>query len=584
MLHSFRIDAPGLAGMTFLVERPALESSGGPESAFLDGAGPVGRHPDSLGRALQRLAAEPDTRILAVIRNPRLVLDDGLPGRIAAARGRLEALAGRWSAAAAGGLTPAGGIVSALYSSESPHLPLHADPAPLVDILPDLWLADAAWLRALGARGGPLPEAALETALVAEGYLDGRAALYLPELVAGIDGGLCPRDPLAERPALAQHFAERLAGEAMHTLAGPTAIPPGGDGAPGTGVLAEVVERTVAALCDPLSLSIVTRTRFDRPHLIERLLASITRARPGRGRIEVVLSSDAPRETCEPAFAALSARFVNLTFRLQRNAPGRHSRVTNLIGGIRAAAGDYVAILDDDDYVDLAVFARMERALFLGARPLMVADSAVHAEEWVATPSGRHVLARSQLSQTYPGAGWRDMFGGVNRLPVCALVMPRERLMARLDAFEFRHDLSEDYALNLLILTDPELPPVAELGGTFGHISLRQGEGHSMTLADRRPWARDIALYLADLARAPGVAGPGQWALLAGRNGAEAAQTARRTAELEAALARRERDLRLALREIACLRGAQAQAAPDTRRPDAPGRPQPVDGLRRGAA
>jgi hypothetical protein len=583
MLHSFRIDAPGLAGITFIIERPMLESSGGPESAFLEAAGPVARHPGSLGRTLQRLAAERGTRILAVIRNAKLVLDEGLAARIAAARERLDALEGRWSVAAAGGLAAGGGVVSALYSSATPHLPLHPDPAPLVDLLPDLWLADAAWLRAVGA-DAPLPEAALETALVTEGYLEGRAALYLPELVAGIDGGLRPREPLAERQALAQHFAGRLAGEDIATLAGPAAIPPGGEAASGAGLLAEAVEHTIAALCDPLSLSIVTRTRFDRPHLVERLLASITRARPERGQIEVVLSSDAPPEICEAAFAALSARFLNLSLRLQRNEPGRHSRVTNLIGGIRAAAGEYVAILDDDDHVDLAAFLRMERALFLGARPLIVADSEVHEEEWVTTPSGRHVLARSQPGTTYPAAGWRDMFGGVNRLPVCALMMPRERLLARLGAFEFRHDLSEDYALNLLMLTDPQLPPVVELGGTFGHISLRRGEGQSMTLSDRRPWVRDIALYLAELARAPGVARPGQWALLAGRKAAEAAQEGRRRAELEAALARCDRDLRLALREIACLRGALASAGGATQQSDGAGLPHVLAGQHRGAA
>ena len=165
---------------------------------------------------------------------------------------------------------------------------------------------------------------------------------------------------------------------------------------------------------------------------------------------------------------------------------------------------------------------------------------------------------------TYPASGWREMFSGVNKLPVCALVMPREILIARLRAFKFRHDLSEDYALFLLVLTDPALPALIELPGAFGHISLRPGEVHSVTMTDRRPWACDIALYLADLTRTSTVAGPGQWALLTGNAAAPspgAAFDAKAMAELRAALAGRERQIRLMRREIAQLRAPRPDGA-----------------------
>ena len=390
-----------------------------------------------------------------------------------------------------------------------------------------------------------------------------------PALTAGIDGALRPRDPVKLNLDLQDWFAGTLPGAEIPTLMGPVAIgrataKPEDPFAPiARRDLNEAIDGVVENHCDPLSLSIVTRTRFTRPHLLERLLTSITRARRDGAEIEVVLSSDAPREACEAALADLKTKFVNLTLRLQHNpAPvysdGGHSRVTNLLAGLRAATGTHVAIMDDDDYVDLFAFGEMQRALFLGARPLMVTGSAVHGEEWTETPSGRHVLTRSTERMTYPARGWREMFGGVNCLPVCALVMPRTGLIARLDAFAFEHDLSEDYTLFLLLLTDPALPAIVELPGAFGHISLRAQDRHSITMEDRRPWVRDIALYLADLTRSAAVAGPGQWALLTqnetGRDAVTAAIDTKTIAELRAGLAGRERQLRLLQSEIIRLR------------------------------
>jgi hypothetical protein len=81
-------------------------------------------------------------------------------------------------------------------------------------------------------------------------------------------------------------------------------------------------------------------------------------------------------------------------------------------------------------------------------------------------------------------------------------------------------------------------------------------------MQDRRPWVRDIALYLAGLTRAATVAGPGQWALLsrAGANAAAAALDGKTVAELRASLEGCERDLRLLRRENAQLRTTDGAA------------------------
>jgi hypothetical protein len=449
-----------------------------------------------------------------------------------------------------------------------PFLPTPGGPKPLVDPLPDLTLVNAVWLRQLAASSPVLPDKGFETMLAIQGYLVGKVSVFLPQLSAGIDGALRPRDLIKLRLDLRDWFADDLPGQEIQTLMGPVRGEPArtdhDDPRSPTSRrdLAEAIDAAIATHCASLSLSIITRTRFARPHLLERLLTSITRARRDSDQIEVVLSSDADLSRCQSALADLKRKFVNLDIRLHHNPAEGHSRVANLLAGLRAARHDHVAVMDDDDYVDLFAFEDMEKALFLGACPVMATGAAVHDETWTETPSGRHVLTRSTERSRYPADGWRNMFGGVNWLPVCALVMPRTTLHPRLNAFEFRHDLSEDYALWLLLLSDPALPEIVELPGAFGHISLRAGEGHSVTMTDRRPWVRDIALYLADLAASPTVAGPGQWAQLAGLRAANTIDAASMAAMREAA-DRRDLELRLLRRELSHLRAIHlAEQAP----------------------
>lgn len=562
MQYSFELVGAGSAGCHVLIERDALAAPGDIEGGFLADARDLRRYRThrSFGQQLSELVADPNVVTVIAIRNPRLVLDDGLADRLRTALARLRGLPLPWSIAAAGGLSADGERTCALYSSVTPFLPVEPHPLPLVDPLPDIWIADAGFLRELTADGGPLPGCGLETVIALRGWLAGRLAISLPELVAGIDGPLQARDPAKLDRALSHWLDPRLAGQSVETLMGrvdltadPTAPPARGPD------LATEIDRIIAAASDPLSLSIVTRTRFQRPHLLDRLLTSISRARTDTTDLEIVLSTDIDEDAASEHLADLRSRFVNLDLRLQVNRSPGPSRVANLLGGLRAAAKEYVAVMDDDDYIDLFAFEALARPLFLGARPLIVANSEVHAEEWAATPSGRHVLTRSEPLRTWPAHGWRTMFSGVNALPICALVAPRERLAERLDAFEFRHDLSEDYTLFLLMLTDPNLPRIAEVSGTFGHISVRGAGENSITLPDRRPWVRDIALYLSDLTQSGSVAGPGLWRLLAsGRSPAETLAE-KSLAECRAELARRDRQIRLMQREVTMLRARVAR-------------------------
>ena len=505
----FCLATPGLERVRFLVERSSMPTNGDTECAFLDGISGLVRHPagQDAPTVLCAALARERTDILVVIRNPDLVLDPQLGVRIAAAISGLPAADG-WSIAGAGGLGLGDRRHLSLYASDTPSLPEFAGPQPLLDVMPDIYLVNASFALPVLQAAEFTPSAGLEPFLATEGYLQGRTAIFLPKLVAGINGQLMARNLDGLTQDLNTAFGDRLRNQVVWTLSGPIRIaaPQQSDQTAPQKPFQSAVESAVLAHADPISLSVVVRTRFGRPHLLDRLLASISRARIEHVPLEIILSSDADPALCQAETDRVRQAFCNLSIRLQVNRPGTHSRVVNLLGGLSAANHDYVMLIDDDDYVDLFAFDSIAFASFMGNQPLIVTTSKIHEETWEETPSGRWVLSGSKETGCYDADGWMDMFTGINKLPVCALVLPRERLMTRLNAFDFRYDLSEDYALFLLVLTDPDLPGIHPSREPFCHISVR-GQENSITMQDRRPWVRDITGFLSDLVSDPRVAG-----------------------------------------------------------------------------
>lgn len=552
-IFTFGLDQPRLNGVRFLVERDNLPSAGDMESAFLDGIHDLDRHPDGsqIGAILCALAAQQCTAI-AVIRNGALVLDAELSNRIASALTDAPK-DGCWSIIGSGGLGLYDRRFLALYASQTPGLPSAAGPCPLVDVMPDLYVVNAAFLRTTILDDTDMDGATLETIIATEGYLSGKVAIFSPQLSAGIDGTLKARDIALVTEELTERYSDRLAGQTVRTLTGNIDLPRSAERAPRPRTsLARETEAAIVRQAPGFTLSVVVRTQFSRAHLLERLLSSLSRARTPEIAMEIILSTDADPALAMAETERLTAHYRHLTLRLQHNACVRHSRVGNLTAGARAAAGDYVVFIDDDDYVDLFALKNIRTASFAGQRPVIVTGTELHAEEWQSTPSGRWVLASSQPHARHPARGWRDMFSGVNRLPICAMIFPRELLIARLDCHEIAHDLSEDYALFLLAMTDPRLPAIVEIPDTFCHVSIRGCE-NSVTMPDRRPWARDIAAHLSDLTQNSDAAGPGLWQLLASVKGDDTTNTTT-ISDLRRTIRRLETDLSLARREAERLR------------------------------
>lgn len=533
-IFTFALDRPRLDGVRFVVERDRLPGAGEMEAACLDDLRDLARPRPGASFKTVIEAAAGDASVLAVIRNPRLVLDADLPARIAAARSKLPAA--DWTIAAAGGLGRLGRIHLALYASQAPSIPSQSGPWPIIDAYPDFYLLDAEAARRLASS---TPEEAFELALIAKGYRSGRVSLFLPELVAGIDGPPLPLDHAVRCDAWPPPAGATQ--DTIPTLTGPIAT----DRADGDNEHLEAVDMVLAQHRSVPTLSIVVRTRFGRTHLLDRLLTSLQRARIDEVALDIVLATDvdAPDET----FATVQARFRDLPLRLCRAARrGEPSRIANLRAGIEAAVGDYTCLVDDDDHLDLFAFQHFADCLYQDRIPIVAVGTELRRESWTETPSGRWVLESAHPDGAYPATGWGDMFTGVNRLPICGLICPTDWLQRRLFDFASKQELSEDYALFLHLLTAPDLPEIVEAAGTFCIVSLREGD-QSVAMTDRRPWVRDIALHLAEGVRA--APGPGLWQLLAARHPAP-----ERGDDLAATCARLHAELRLARSECDRLR------------------------------
>src|SRR3546814_12672442 len=95
------------------------------------------------------------------------------------------------------------------------------------------------------------------------------------------------------------------------------------------------------------------------------------------------------------------------------------------MGGIFSAGKDYIAIVDDDDFVALDAFSSLSIARFLGQNPLLLMSSQIRNETWREAATGRWVLEQSQPQKTYYSHDVRSMFLGSNQLPICAMIAPR---------------------------------------------------------------------------------------------------------------------------------------------------------------
>jgi len=526
---------------------------------------------------LDQALAEPTVTAVAVSLNAKCVFDDELPTRLTKACACAAGEA-KWSVLAGTGKWTSGTAVSVVYPSATPRLFTHTIPLPIIDCGLDLFVINAEFLRKSKTHWQALsmPVDSFPQYCILMGYIEGRVSVFRPELAIGIDGAEKGRDLVKHKAMLSDLFGNRLADETIPSLMGDIPLAPTpftvGERQNQTPrekalsrpltMLSDLVRRAVAPVVMPMSLSIVTRTRFSRAHLLRRLLSTLTRARHDlQIGLEVVLTTDIDPNKAEHVHAELQQEFPELELVLCINE-GRypHSRVDNLLGGIFAAKRDYVAIVDDDDFVDLDALKAISSARFLGEEPLLLMSSQVRNEAWRETGSKRWILESSIPEKTYFSDHLQHLFKGANQLPICSILAPRDWIQSRLQGIELRHDLSEDYAIYLALLCSPDLPPLLSYPDIFCMISSRNDGSNTITMVDRRPWVRDITLFLHDLLIDSPIAGVGTMQILgqSAQVSADAAVTYLETTSV-AESSRQKREIGLLRAEVAHLRDLLAE-------------------------
>lgn len=461
---------------------------------------------DSRATPSQVIAAaitEVDPSYILLINNPKAVIFSSYIERVESGILDLASKSACWALASGGGLCCDGVVRNAFYSSVHPSLPIGGGYYPIRDSLIDVLLFErGAAAEALTLLGGNHFEWGFEMVVLILGYLSGRVSIFAPFLSIGINGEYSVRDDQIYSSALDLCFGEKLHGESIQTYLGKHTFTDEKSRERSRFVpqlLKSSIEQTVLDHCSDFRVSVVTRTRFTRNHLLRRLLTSASRARLESPSLEIIIVSDVSKAEIDLHVDGLKRDFPYLLIKGCHNVNSGHSRTENLIAGIEQASGEYVLIVDDDDYIDPLCFTKLRSAFFLGQQPLILGDSMVHEEKWIRADDGRMILAQNVRLKTFSANHWREQFGGVNQLPICSGVFPKNVLTRRLIRSKMNYDLSEDYALFLLVLSDPHLPAIYEIPHCLCHISIRSGDDNSVTAPDRTAWTRDIAGFLYDI-------------------------------------------------------------------------------------
>lgn len=519
MYIAFNLDQENCPKVSCLFERNGSECWSQDEEEFMEKSNGFREWPDSypFSSIVKELLDDSSDEFIVVSRNENLILDKELKIRLERAFNGLRSFDDQWVIASSGGLGVKGHVYCSLYSSKHPAIFEHFNTQPIVDTMLDLYVLHAANSRKLIGAELLGRDVSFELSLITIGYTKGCYSVYMSALSAGVYGAFRGRDSAVLAEELEHVFGQEGEECEMDTLLGKIVVA-SDEGQTGSQMRrGNNTERSMKLVLDRLvsapRISIVTRTQFRRPYLLERLLTSISRARINDIELEVVLSTDCDAAEVVDYLQGLEDRFRGTKIRVHYNPKEGHSRVTNLFGGIDAAEGEYVWIIDDDDYLDVLALERIKHVFLFGNRPLIISSADVLKEQWEEIDGGRHVLAGREPKNTFRAGNWKRMFSGVNQNPICSFIMPRKFVQQCVKNFDFRHDLSEDYALYLLLLTSPLLPEIVEVDEVLTHISDRDEGDNVVNLVDRSPWVRDIMGYLFDIAR-KGTLSPGQASLL----------------------------------------------------------------------
>lgn len=251
------------------------------------------------------------------------------------------------------------------------------------------------------------------------------------------------------------------------------------------------------------TVTIVVRTAGDRPHLLARALEAIDPVRaPG---VEVIVVSNLPVGDTLQLLREIG--WERTVTSVVSSAPsGLPGRTAAIVEAVDAAMTDYVWFVDDDDWVAPGAVETVVGAVHANDRPIVIGSVTAVEESW----DDGDLVASTTVRTWVPGE-WHRAFTGWNHLPNCAIVYPRQLAAARIGDIGLRHDLGEDYALQLGALTAPGAT-VVTTDRHLAFVSIRD-EGTSVGMTDRVPWLRDTGSHISDLSRDPSASAISAWTL-----------------------------------------------------------------------
>jgi hypothetical protein len=249
-----------------------------------------------------------------------------------------------------------------------------------------------------------------------------------------------------------------------------------------------------------LKLSFVIRTIFNRQHLLHRCLISVEYIRRSLGvPVEIVIASDVGALRSEQNVSTLRESFPWLEFVLADGSLDLGvSRVRNLKAGIKASTGDWVCIIDDDDYYLTHACSVLEKLLEPGFISLLLLNAQIVNEKWTKT-TWKYQKEITSYGTVYDSKEWSKIYTGVNALPLSSVVHPGSYIRRVITEYEFRYDLSEDFIFHLLVFSHPSRPAVAVSSGVSVHQSHRALSDNVSTNVDRAGWCLDTGNGLYDL-------------------------------------------------------------------------------------
>lgn len=274
----------------------------------------------------------------------------------------------------------------------------------------------------------------------------------------------------------------------------------------------------LVALCDRAlcrtrarrpTLAICCRTQFKRPRLLRRALTSIVAsALAARAFVdsEIVLVTDAGEGAADEFQRDFGAVFPDAGVRCihHRVRPGRHSRADLLLAGIEQAQTDYVWFVDDDDFLLPGAVTAAARAMLPGQPVLLVGNTVAWNE-----PPGEE--APGSFRSRFHAEDVFKVFAGVNRVPVCGMILPVRLAQQRLRERGALGDYSEDYFVLLALMTAPRIE-ILTLDADLCGISFR-GQESTAAETDLSRWYLSDSTVLLELLSSDDTNNPLLWQL-----------------------------------------------------------------------